>query len=301
MSRLDPTRRGILWMIAAAFFFAVVVFCVRWLGKTYTPYEMLFYRSLVIVVLMLPWMVKSGRRGLKSERMTLHWLRGLLTFLAVICWFVGIVNMPLGDSVALQFTLPLYTILLAVIFLRERLDLARAIATGVGFVGVLVILRPGFAEIGTPALLVLASAAFFSGAYTIAKSLSRTESTELIVLHLNLLPLPFAFIAALAFGMHMPSWIDIPWLLALGVTNWAAQYMMARSFAEADASIVIPFDFLRLPFTVAFAFIFFSEFPDALTWTGAMIIFAATYYIARRESRLRDASIKAGIKAGDTT
>ena len=280
--------RGILWMSMAALVYTVMNIAIRKLSADFSTFEILFFRNLIIVTLMLPWLIHSGFGALKTDRMNIHLMRSGVSYFAGLTWFYALAIMPLGEAVALHFTLPLFATLAAVFFLGERVDLGRWGATALGFAGVLVIMRPGVEAVSTGAVVVLLSAAFSAWATILIKVLARTEAINLIVFYLNALMLPISLVPALFFWIT-PGWADIPWILLLGTANWAAHQCLTRSLAAADASVAMPFDYLRMPFTAAVGFLVFAEVLDFWIWVGSLIIFASTILMARREARSRRA------------
>ena len=282
---MSGITRGALCMILAAAGFAGVVISVRELSVNLPTIEILFFRNLISAALLLPWLFGVGFAALRTSRMPMYFLRMLFSLGASVTWFyvIGAGEIALGDAVALQFTLPLFTILGAVLFLDESAGKARWLATFVGFVGAIVILRPGMIALSLSAFLALVSAAFYAGVNLTAKSLVRTEKPNLVVFHLNVLMLPITLIWAL-FDWTMPAWANLPWLILLGLSNTAAQVGLTRAFRAAEASAMIPFDFLRLPFVAGLGFLLYAEILDLWTWIGAAIIFASSYSIARYEA-----------------
>jgi len=278
---------GIFWMVLAALGYSLSAGFVRKLAADFSAFELVFLRTVVGLAMLLPWLViRVGRGSLKTTRFPLFLLRSSLTYLAMVSTFFALGQMPIADVYALQFTLPLFTILLAVMVLGERAGLDSWLACIAGFVGTLVILRPGFENITAAALAALASAAFYGASNVCIRALSRTESAALITLYANIIMLPLSAVPAL-FAWHTPAWRHVPWILALGVTNTLGQLVLARAIAAADARIVWPFDFLRLPFAVAIGYFMFAELPGVWTWLGAVIIFGSSYYIIQREARAR--------------
>jgi drug/metabolite transporter (DMT)-like permease len=197
--------------------------------------------------------------------------------------FFALAAMPIADVGALIFTQPLMTMALAILVLGQRAGWRTWVACLIGFTGALVILRPGFAAVSTGSLLVLVAAFTFACASTTIKSLSRTESTLAITLYMNLAMLPLSFAAAL-FVWKWPAWHDLAAMFALGFLYTGAQYAIAKAIALADARVVQPFDFLRLPFATVLGYALFREMPDAWTWVGAAIIFLASTYAFRIEA-----------------
>lgn len=278
---------GIFWMVLAALGYSLSAGLVRKLAADFSAFELVFLRTVVGLAMLLPWLVlRVGRGSLKTRRLPLFVLRSSLTYLAMVSTFYALGKMPIADVYALQFTLPLFTILLAVMVLGERAGIDSWLACIAGFLGTLVILRPGFEDITLAAMAALASAAFYGAANICIKALSRTESAVLITVYANIIMLPLSALPAV-FAWHTPEWRHVPWILALGVTNTLGQLVLARAIAAADARVVWPFDFLRLPFAVAIGYFMFAELPGVWTWLGAVIIFGSSYYIIQREARSR--------------
>jgi drug/metabolite transporter (DMT)-like permease len=221
---------------------------------------------------------------LRTRRLGLHVFRNVIHYLGNIGWFIGVVTVSLADVSALAFTVPLFTVVMAFFVLRETIGPHRWIATVVGFGGALVIVRPGFAELNIGVVALLLSALFYASSQTATKKLSGTESANAVLFYMALVFVPVSFIPA-AVVWVTPGWVDVLPVVLLGVSGYAAHFCIVRSFAAADASFVIPFDFLRLPVSALVGFLLYMERPDLWTLTGAAIIFGATYYNTWRETR----------------
>lgn len=287
MTETDRTAalRGIGWMVAAAIGYSLNAGIVRQLSDDFTPYQIVFWRSVVAVACLAPWLVSQIKGGaaksIKSWKLFL--LRALFTYLGMATTYYALANMPIAEVYALQFTMPILTILGAVIVFKERAGSGAWIACAVGFAGTLIILRPGFEAVSTAALIALASAVLYAASNIVIKMLARTEDTTTITLYGNLIMLPLALIPAL-FDWRWPTADAVGWIVALGVFTTLGQWALTRSIAAADARIVWPFDFLRLPFTVAIGYVMFAQVPGIWTWIGAIVIFGAAYYVIRREA-----------------
>ena len=194
--------------------------------------------------------------------------------------------------------MPLFATAGAALVLGEVVRARRWTATVVGFLGTLIILRPGFTEI-TPAMAlpVLAAVSMACATLTV-KSLSRTESPATIVLYMTLFLTPLSLVPAL-FVWQWPDLETLGYLIGLGGTGALAHLLMTIAYGKADASAVIPFDYARLPFVAVIAFFLFGEVPDLWTWVGAAVIAASAIYIARREAKVA-AGHPAGRAAGES-
>ena len=271
-------------MIAAAASFTVMLVCVRDLSSTFHTVEIVFVRALVGIFMITPMVMRSGLGVLKTKRLPMHTLRTVFAFLAMLTLYYSLVHIELALAMSLTFLIPVVTTVVAALILKEIVDLPRWVAVLVAFAGALVIIRPGVAPISLPIVMALVSVLAYAGAWTCVKLLTRTESAAVIVFYMNIIMVPLTLIPSL-FVWVTPGWADAPVLLLMAVTGWAAHFCQARSFAAADASAVMPFDFLRMPFGAILAFAVFGEVSDIWTWIGAVIIFASTYYSTWHESR----------------
>ena len=270
--------RGALWMAGSSTMVAIAASCVRHLSADFSVFQLVFMRSLLGTLMITPWMIRMGMGGtLRTTRMPLYLLRTGLSYTGMICVFYGLANMPIGEVYSLLFLVPLITVVLAVLILGERATIQGWIACGIGFIGALIILRPGVIEMTLAAAAVLVTAVTYASTNICIKSISKTDSPVQITIYGNLLSLLVATIPTF-FVWNMPDWKDIPWILALGLCYLLAGLFHARSVQAADARVVQPFNFLRLPVSVIIAFWLFAELPSAWTWLGAALIFAATYY-----------------------
>jgi drug/metabolite transporter (DMT)-like permease len=281
---MNNTLRGAAWMILAGVCWTIMTVLVRQLSEDYSSFEILFFRNLVSVCILLPLAMRSGLSTLKTQRLPLHSLRALLSYIGVLLLFYGIANIPLPDVTALSFTQPLFVVVLAALILKESVTAARWLAVLTGFAGLLVIVRPGIVAIEVATLLVMLSAFSYAVSNICVKRLMTTDTANQSVFYFNLLMLPIALVPALFFWVTPPL-EDLPIFIAIGVNGTIAVYAYARSFTLADASAVMPFDFLRMPMAAAAAYLLFSESGDFWTWAGAGIIFASSYALARSSSK----------------
>jgi drug/metabolite transporter (DMT)-like permease len=280
---LPGAVRGTLWMVIASALFAGMPIAVRVLSDHMGPGEIIFFRSLLGIAFMAPYFLWTGERPYRTGVLGLHIQRGAFNFVGMMLWFYGLALIPLAQAVALQFTMPLFILLMAAMFLGERVGAGRWAATVVGFAGVVVVLRPGSAEITAPMIAVLASAAFYGASMITIKMLTRTESAAVITFYTHLIMGTLAIVPA-AIWWSAPRIADIPYLLLLAVCGTLAPFAVVRALRVMDASFVAPLDFLRMPFTALAGFLLFAEVPGLWTVVGALVIIAATTYLTRREA-----------------
>jgi drug/metabolite transporter (DMT)-like permease len=282
---MNNVLRGAAWMILAGLCWTIMTILVRQLSADYSSFEILFFRNLVAVCILLPQSIRRGFSSLKTQRLPLHCLRAFLSYVGVLLLFYGVANIPLPDVTALSFTQPLFVVLLAALILKESVNGACWAAVIAGFVGLLVIVRPGFIAVELATVLVVFSAFSYAVSNICVKRLMTTDTANQSVFYFNLLMLPIALVPAIFFWVT-PALADLPLLVGIGVNGTIAVYAYARSFRLADASAVMPFDFLRMPMAATAAFLLFSEIGDLWTWIGSIIIFASSYALAKNSSKL---------------
>ena len=278
--------RGILWMLVAGVCFACMHATIKQVAHTgLHPFEIAFFRLLFGVLPTIPWFVRDGLAPLRTKRFGLMSLRGVLNVGAMMCFFTALAIAPLAQVTALGFTAPIFATILAVPFLGETVRLRRWTAIAIGFVGTVVILRPGFAEIQLGALLVLFSSVVWGGCMIIIKRLSTTESSATITVYMSVVMTPLMLIPA-AFVWQWPTLHQFAWLVAVGCFGGGAQMAMAQALKLADTHVVGPVDFVRLIWVTLLGYLVFGEVPDAFVWIGGAMILASTAYIAYREHLL---------------
>jgi drug/metabolite transporter (DMT)-like permease len=273
-------------MVLAAACYVATGALVRHLAGRVPLFELAFLRALITLILFLPYAIHAGRAGLATRRLPLHGLRAVFTYGGIVFWFFGVSAIPLSDYYALYFTMPLFTIAGAALALREPVPAASWIAVAVGFAGAIVILRPGLIEIDFGALCALASALAYAASNVATRVLSRRDASAVIVLYSSLIVVLIGLGPAL-WVWRTPSWSEAPFILALGVVSTVAQYCYTEAIASADARVVQPFDFCRLPFAAVLGYFLFAETSGIWTWVGAVVIFAAGYAVLQRERRPR--------------
>ncbi len=288
LGSLSAPMQSVVWMLGQCTCFAIMALSARALAPSMSAYEMIFFRAVFGFLFMLPWM-KAGlghemRLAFGTGRTGFLVVRNVLAFAAMALWFIGIGLMPISDAVAIQFTLPLFVALGAWLFLGETVGPRRWIAVAVGFLGALVILRPGIIDIGFGTLAVTGSALVYAAVHLMTKSLSGRVPGTVIVFFMNIAMLPLGLVCALPVWVW-PVWADLPWLFALGSVGSLAHICMTRAYRTADASFVESMDFARLPIAALLGWIFFRETSDVWTWVGAAMIFAAISWSARHEAR----------------
>lgn len=275
---------AISWMVAASVSFTVLVVAVRELSDSLPTAEILFFRAAFSVALLMAWLCRSGFSAVATKRPFGHAARCISTFSAMMMWFYAVGHSTLADSVAIQSTYPLFTIVLVTLFLGERPSMIRWAATAVGIVGMLIIVRPGVIPLTVPTLMLLGASICYALSNTFVKFLSDTEPANRLVFIQNASLAVFSAGPAF-YGWVDPPWAEIPWIVALVVSGLSAHMCLTRALGLGDASLVMPFDYLRLPFAAILGFMLYLEVPDTATIIGGLVIFAAVCVIAATERR----------------
>jgi drug/metabolite transporter (DMT)-like permease len=249
------------------------------------PFEITFFRCVFGFAVLIPWIVKVGPGALKTRKIGFYTVRGLVSLISMLAWFYGVTLIPLATATALNFTSPLFSTLGAALVLRETVRLRRWTALTVGFIGVIVILRPGTEALDPNALLIIFSALTGGMNVVTVKFLARTESPNAIVTYLMLYLTPLSLFPAL-FVWQWPSLLAVLWLVVLGALGTISHLSIVRAYGLVDASACAPFEFLRLPFAAFLGYAIFQEVTDLWTWIGASAIAASAIYVAHREAQL---------------
>lgn len=276
---------GCTAMLVSTLCFASMHACVRFLSAELHPFEIAFFRNLFGLLILAPLVISAGVSILKTRHLNLHLLRAAFNVVAMLVFFYALAITPLALVQALSFTAPLFTTLLAVFFLGEVVRLRRWAAIIIGFIGVLIILRPGIEPIQLGALLVLCSASIWAMTMVIIKKLSNTDSalaiTTYVSIFLTILSLPPALLVWK--GPEGTQWF---WLIGIAFTGTMGQLSLAKAFSFADTTIVLPIDFAKIIWGAMLGYIFFSEIVDFWTWAGAVVVFGGATYLAWRERQL---------------
>ncbi|MEK9945963.1 MAG: DMT family transporter [Alphaproteobacteria bacterium] len=281
---MSDNLRGALWMFGMVAALSLLAIAARELAPRHNPMELQVVRHGMSLLILLPFVVRAGFRPLGTTNLKLQLFRNVSHFAATVGWYISVTLLPLAEVFAIEFTTPVWVALLAVLFLGERMNVGRIVALGLGIVGILVILRPGFTDVGTGTWLMVATAFGFAVANACTKGLTRTDSVLTLLLWMSMLQGTMALVGA-SFEWTPPIVEEIPWLIVIGVSGLAAHYSLAKALTLADVSLVNPVDFLRLPLIAVVGFLAYGEGVDILVLVGAGLIFIGNYYSIRRESR----------------
>lgn len=264
-----------LWMTGTLLSFCVMAVAVRELSDALPVIQTLFYRSAIGLVLLLP-LFFCTRQSFSSENLARHFVRNTFHLAGQYGWFLGIALLPLAQVFALEFTVPLWGILVAALFLKETITANKLAAVTLGLLGVLVIVRPGFETVELASFVVLGAAVCYAVAHTMTKVLSQTETRLQILFYMCLLQLPITF--ALSFGSWVwPQAEQWAWLALIAFTALSAHFCMTSALRLASVSTVLTLDFLRLPLISVVGVLLYSEPFDLLLLLGGGLMLCGNW------------------------
>lgn len=287
-----PTRaatlRGMGFMALSGLLFCILNTIARSLAQDLDPFQTQFLRYLAGLLVLLPFMLRTGLSAWRPHDLRGQGWRGLVHTSGLLLWFWALPHVPLADMTAIGFTGPIFIMAGAVLFLGEPMVRARWIAAGIGFLGVMVVVAPQFGSAGGGfwSLVMLASSPLFAASFLITKALTRRDRPEVIVawqaISVSLFTLPFALLA-----WTWPTPEQWGWFLMTGLLGSAGHWCLTEAFRIADMSATQPVRFIDMVWAATLGWLVFAEVPAGTTFAGAAVIFAATTWIARREARRR--------------
>ncbi len=263
-----------LWMVGALFSFLSMAIAGRELSAELNTFQILFFRSIVGLLIVSAVLTRFGWHHVRTGRWGLHLIRNSVHYVGQFGWFFAISMIPLAQVFAIEFTIPIWTAVLAPFLLSERLTAMRGLVIAIGFAGILIILRPGMVPLELGAASALMAAIGYALSHTLTKKITRTDTPLAVIFYMTVMQLPMGAVPSLM-DWTTPSTAMLPWLVVVGASALSAHYCMARAFAHADAMVVVPMDFLRLPMVAMLGLMFYGEPLDPWVLAGAAVIFGA--------------------------
>ncbi|MGE0063993.1 MAG: DMT family transporter [Xanthobacteraceae bacterium] len=279
--------RVVLWMVGALLSFSVMAVSIRELANAHLSiFEILTIRSAtaLVILLLVLLIYPELRLALTPRRFKLHLFRNTVHFGSQYCWATALTLLPLATVFALEFTMPAWTIVLAVWILHERLTVSRVGVVVLGLIGVLVILRPGIASFNPAVFLVLIAAFGYAITMITTKQLTATESTFGIIFWMMAIQLPIALAGSDIASFARLAPIDILPVLGVGIAGTTSHYCLTNAFRSGDATVVVPIDFLRVPLIAVVGWMFYNETPDIFVLLGTLILAGGVLWNLRAES-----------------
>ncbi|MCC5964479.1 MAG: DMT family transporter, partial [Rhodobacteraceae bacterium] len=279
----DQTLRAALWMTGAIASFLLMAVAGRAVQVEMNTFALMFWRSLIgLAIVLLVWRVAGlGVRALRPASTGTHAIRHIVHFSGQNLWFWGLTAIPLAQLVALEFTSPIWVVLLAPLLLGESFTRRKFAVALIGFCGILIVARPGLEPLGPGHLAGLGAALCFALNTMLTRRLMRDNTVICVLFWMTLSQALMALPVGLWTGMSWPSAALWPWLLVLGVTGLSAHYCLTSALNVASASVVAPMEFIRLPLIAMVGMLVYAEALDPLVFLGAAVIFAANMLNAR--------------------
>jgi|TARA_B100000161_G_scaffold81052_1_gene56295 drug/metabolite transporter (DMT)-like permease len=284
---LPASLRAGIWMTGAMLSFTLMAISGRSLADKLDTFEIMTYRSLIGIVIVLAVAFYAGTwRQFSTQRLGLHLVRNLFHFAGQNLWFFALIYVPLSQMFVFEFSSPLWVAIFAPLILSERLTLTRFFAATIGFFGILVVVRPDFSNLPPELIAAALCAIGFAGATITTKLLTRTETITCILFWLVALQAMFGFIMAGYDGqIDVPQGTEWGWLTLIGVCGLCAHFCITSALQLAPATVVTPFEFLRLPMVSIVGVWLYSEGLEWQVFVGALVVLGANWMNIRAETR----------------
>lgn len=284
---MSPVLKAALWMTGSIASFSTMAVAGREVSERLDTFEIMMYRSIVGVIVVCAFALATGAwRSIKTDRLGTHLLRNVAHFTGQNLWFYAVTVIPLAQVFALEFTSPIWVIVLSPMILGERLTRVRALAAIMGFIGILIVARPDMAGINAGVITAASSAIFFALTMMLTKRLTRHEGIASILFWLTSMQLVMGVVMAGYDGdIALPDLQTGPWVFLIGCAGLLAHYCLTNALAIAPATVVVPIDFIRLPTIAIIGMLAYGEVIDVWVFVGAAVIFAGNYVNILVESR----------------
>jgi len=290
-----PMRAALL-MLGSTMAFGLMAVAIRYATRYVPTQEVAFFRNAFGLLALLPMLLRPGHAPLKTQQLPRYFVRSAIGLGSMLCAFWALGHLPLAQAVSLSYSTPLFVTIAAVLWLGETVRVRRWAAVVVGFIGVLVIVRPGTAGFTAGSLVAVAAAVLSSLVAIQIKQLTRIDSADTVVLYTYVFWVPLSLIPAVLVWVW-PTGVAWLWLLATGVLGTIGQLLWTRALRLGEVSALTPISFLQLPLVTLFGWLLFNETVDRWTIIGAGIILAANAYIAHREAVLSRRAASAAASA----
>lgn len=273
-------------MCGALASFMLMAIAGRELSDTMHTFQIVWLRSILGIFIVLVFVSRSGWSSVRTQHLRIQIGRNIVHYGAQFGWFLAVSLLPLATVFAIEFTTPIWVAIMSVFFLGEKISRGRLVAITFGFAGILIIVRPGAEVFDVGSIAVLGAAIGFGVALTVTKYLTRTDGPLAILFYMMLVQTIIGAAPGIWFWVN-PGPEDAIWILFTGVTGLTSHFCLAKAFQLADASLVMPIDFLRLPLAAVIGFLFYQESIEIAVLVGAIVIFAGNYYNIRFETRAK--------------
>ena len=289
-------------MLGSTLSFGFMALAIRYATAYVPTQEVAFFRNAFGLVALLPMLMRPGRTPLKTQQLPRYFLRSVIGLASMLCAFWALGHLPMAQAISLSYSTPLFVTIAAVLWLGETVRMRRWAAVVIGFIGVLVIVRPGTGSFSAGSLVAVAAAVLSSIVAIQIKQLTRVDSADTVVFYTYVFWVPLSLIPAL-FVWVWPTGTAWLWLALTGVLGTLGQLLWTRALRLGDVSALTPISFMQLPLVSVMAWLLFGEALDRWTVIGALIILGSNAYIAHREAvlarRAKSAAVSAAAKPGE--
>ena len=297
-----PPLRAAWLMLGSTLSFGFMALAIRYATAYVPTQEVAFFRNAFGLVALLPMLMRPGRTPLKTQQLPRYFMRSVIGLASMLCAFWALGHLPMAQAISLSYSTPLFVTIAAVLWLGETVRMRRWAAVVIGFIGVLVIVRPGTGSFSAGSLVAVAAAVLSSIVAIQIKQLTRVDSADTVVFYTYVFWVPLSFIPAL-FVWVWPTGIAWLWLALTGVLGTLGQLLWTRALRLGEVSALTPISFMQLPLVSVMAWLLFGEALDRWTVIGALIILGSNAYIAHREAvlarRAKSAAVSAAAKPGE--
>ena len=297
-----PPMRAAWLMLGSTLSFGFMALAIRYATAYVPTQEVAFFRNAFGLVALLPMLLRPGRAPLKTQQLPRYFLRSAIGLASMLCAFWALGHLPMAQAVSLSYSTPLFVTIAAVLWLGETVRVRRWAAVIIGFIGVLVIVRPGTGSFSAGSLVAVAAAVLSSVVAIQIKQLTRVDSADTVVFYTYVFWVPLSLIPAL-FVWQWPTGIAWVWLALTGVMGTLGQLLWTRALRLGEVSALTPISFMQLPLVSMMAWLLFGEALDRWTVIGALIILGSNAYIAHREAvlarRAKSEAASAAAKPGE--
>jgi drug/metabolite transporter (DMT)-like permease len=293
---LHPTTRAALWMSGALLSLVAMALAARHLSATLSVFQILFLRSLLGLLIVSALLWRNGWHQVRAPDLRAHLIRNVSHFAGQYAWIYGIAVIPMAQVFAIEFTVPVWTAMLAALILGERMTAARWTSVALGLAGVFIIVRPDTGSIAPASLAVLLGSMAFALCYVMTKKMSASATPLCVLFYMSLIQFALGLVPA-ALNWTTPGLALLPLILVAGTMGLFTHYCLARAMALADATFVVPLDFLRLPLIALVGALFYDEPLQAPLFVGAALILCGNLFSLLVERRNKLAAAPADKRA----
>ena len=299
MADSSQTRLGIICAVIASISFSINDASIKFISGAYPLHEVVTFRAGISLIISLAILVpmEGGYRRLRTSKLPLHLLRGLLVVGANSFFFLGLAVMPLSDATALFFIAPVVITIFSVVFLGEKVGKFRWSATAIGLIGAVIMLRPTSASFQPVAVLPLLAAVCYAGIHMLSRRMGGTESASTLSVYIQGVFLAVGLVMGLTFGdgrsldFLLRAWVvpppaDYPVLLIIGLSSAIGGYCVSQAYRVSEAAVIAPFEYTALVMSIVLGFTIFGTLPDWVAWTGTGLILASGLVVFWREAVL---------------